>query len=90
MRFDFACKYFDKLTRIIFRDNLWLEDDLDSPKSDFPSIKVCEVEDVVHAAERARDHWRLTTDQPFQILPVFSALSPTSLGSIYATRLAIS
>jgi Zn-dependent peptidase ImmA (M78 family)/DNA-binding XRE family transcriptional regulator len=41
-----------------------LEDELEFPKPDFPSIKVHEVDDVERAAERARDHWRLTTDQP--------------------------
>jgi len=41
-----------------------LEKDLDFPAPNFPLLKVQEIEDVERAAERARIHWALTTDQP--------------------------
>jgi Zn-dependent peptidase ImmA (M78 family)/DNA-binding XRE family transcriptional regulator len=41
-----------------------LEEDLDFPAPDFPSIKASNLSEVERAAEKARDHWGLTTDQP--------------------------
>lgn len=41
-----------------------LEEDIDFPKPDFPSIRAHDLDDVERAAERTREHWRLTSDEP--------------------------
>jgi Zn-dependent peptidase ImmA (M78 family)/DNA-binding XRE family transcriptional regulator len=41
-----------------------LEEELEFPTTNFPRVKVTDVESVERAAERARVHWKLTTDQP--------------------------
>ena len=41
-----------------------LETDLEFPEPNFPPIAVASLDDVEHAALRARTHWRLTIDQP--------------------------
>jgi len=41
-----------------------LETDLEFPEPNFPPIAVANLDDVEHAALRARTHWGLTIDQP--------------------------
>lgn len=41
-----------------------LEEELEFPQPNFPSFRVSDLDGVERAAERARAHWSLTTDQP--------------------------